>query len=204
MRYLRFSIVLSLSLLAGCAGTECRAPAVNPSVTPTLVSATGAHVGDLAQWGGTLVEVRHLKDTTELEVVAHPLESCGRPGVESGQIGRFIIVYPGFLESTDYRSGRQVSATGRITAIRDGRLGDADYSFPLLESYKVHLWPDRRASNPYSRPWVNIGIGGGSGSVLRGCRSDILNAGHEIQADSRPTSGSQGAAPADRRRRYRA
>lgn len=168
MRHFGFPIVFTALLLTGCASSSCRAPIGDASMTPAAVSASGRHVGAPAQWGGTLVDTHHLKDSTELKVVAYPLDGCGRPRTGSGQTGRFIIVYPGFLETTDYQAGRRVSATGRITGIREGRLGDADYSFPLLESHKVHLWPDRRDDAGYSRPWVNIGIGGGSGSVYGG------------------------------------
>lgn len=169
MRHFVFSIALAFLLPAGCASNSCRIPVSgDPSVTPSVVSATGAHVGEPAQWGGTLVEARHLKDSTELEVVAYPLDSCGRPRTGSGRTGRFIIVYPGFLETIDYSIGGRVGATGRIMGIREGRLGDADYSFPLLESYKVRQWPDRQAGGLYSYPWLNIGIGGGSGGVYGG------------------------------------
>ena len=168
MRRPGIPILLLISALAGCAGSECRTPVGNPSVTPSVVSATGTHIGDLVEWGGTLVETRHLENRTELELVAYPLGSCGLPNIESGQIGRFIIVFPDFLETADYKAGRQVSAAGRIEGIREGRLGDANYSFPVLESHQVHLWPQRHILDPYSRPWVNIGIGGGSGGVYGG------------------------------------
>lgn len=168
MRHFGFPILFAFLLLAGCANSSCRTPVGNPAITPSVVSAGGDRVGELTQWGGALVEARHRKDSTELEVVAYPLDDCGRPQTGFGPTGRFIVVHPGFLETTDYQVGRRVSATGRIVGIRQGRLGDVDYSFPLLESYKVRLWPDRQVDSYYSRPWVNIGIGGGSGNVFGG------------------------------------
>ncbi|WP_133513102.1 Slp family lipoprotein [Candidatus Thiosymbion oneisti] len=168
MRHTSFSIVCSLLLLASCASNLCLPPVGTPSITPSVVSATGDHVGKPIQWGGILIETRHFKEHTELELIAYPLDSCGRPRTGAEQTGRFIIIHPGFLDTTDYQIGRTVSATGRITGIRTGRLGNADYGFPLLESYKVHLWPDQQTRSNYSRPWINIGIGGGDGDVFGG------------------------------------
>jgi outer membrane lipoprotein len=163
----RLAIIPCL-LLAGCAGTECRAPAGVSSLSPSSVSAVSTHEDELVRWGGVLIEARNLKTSTELEVVGYPLDECGRPRTDSAQVGRFIIVRPGFLEIADYRTGSQVSATGRIAGIRDGRVGAAEYSYPLLETHKVQLWPDERAGGGFTRPWITIGIGGGSGGVYRG------------------------------------
>jgi outer membrane lipoprotein len=168
MGYLASFCILTLSLLAGCAGSGCYATAGNPSITPATVSTAGNHIGDLVQWGGTLLEVRHLRDSTELEVAAHPLDGCGRPRQGSGRIGHFIIEYPGFLETVDYQTGRGVSAIGRIAGIRTAHLQGVDSGLPILESYEIHLWSDQQLMGLYSRPWVNIGIGGGSGSVYGG------------------------------------
>lgn len=169
MRHLGLLIPCLLLLLTGCAGDLCLT-SVGTSLTPAAVSTAGDPVGASAQWGGTLIETRHRKDNTEFEVIAYPLDDCGRPRAGSEQTGRFIILYPGFLETTDYRIGQAVSATGRIVGIRRGRLGDAAYGFPLLESYKIHPWPDQQQKphGPASRPWVNIGIGGRSGGVFGG------------------------------------
>lgn len=143
-------------------------PAGVSTLSPSSVSAVSTHEGELVRWGGILIEARNLKTSTELEVIGYPLDQCGRPRTDSAQVGRFIIVRPSFLEIADYRTGSQVSATGRIAGIRDGRIGAAEYSYPLLESYKVRLWADERVDGGYTRPRITIGVGGGSGGVYRG------------------------------------
>jgi len=142
MQHPRFSIVCSLLLLAllflaSCASNVCLPPVGTPSLTPSVVSTTGDHVGKSIQWGGILIEIRHLKAHTEARADRLPI---GRPRTGAEQTGHSIIIHPGFLDTTDYQIGRTVSATGRITGIRKERLGKADYGFPLLESYKVHPW----------------------------------------------------------------
>ncbi len=156
--------------LSGCAttGSDCTPQVGSPDLTPARVSATGAHTGRLQRWGGTLVATRNLPDSTELEIIAYPLNRCGKPRVGEEPTGRFLARSSGFLEPMDYQPGRQVTATGMVADIREGQVGDAPYRFPVLEGAKVRLWPNAREtasgySFPYPRPWVNIGIGGGSG-----------------------------------------
>jgi outer membrane lipoprotein len=161
-------LALSVSALTGCATTDCVGPVGNPGLTPARVAATQGHTGELQRWGGTLVETRNLRDSTELEVIGYPLDRCGVPRLGDGPVGRFIIVSPGYLETADYRPGRQVTATGLVTGTREGQVGSAPYRYPLLSSKTVRLWPDPRediGGYGYGRPWVTIGIGGGSGGV---------------------------------------
>jgi len=72
---------------------------------------------------------------------------------------------PGYHRLSDRSPGQRHRPHHRDP---EGRLGNADYGFPLMESYKVHLWPDQQTRGNYSRPWINIGVGGRSGDVFGG------------------------------------
>lgn len=162
------TLLASLAALGGCAstGSDCTPSVGKPDLTPARVSATGAHGGGLQRWGGTLVSTRNLPDSTELEVIGYPLDRCGRPRLGAEPTGRFLVRNRGFLEPMDYQPGRQVTATGLLGAVQDGRVGGAPYRFPVLEDGKVRLWPKAQESDrdfAYPRPWVSIGIGGGRG-----------------------------------------
>ncbi|MFY9975263.1 MAG: Slp family lipoprotein [Chromatiaceae bacterium] len=163
----RFAIAATLStlLLAGCATTGCEPPPGNPDLTPDQVAATGGHTGERQRWGGTLASVRHLADRTELEVVGYPLDRCGEPRTGARPIGRFILVKPGYLETADRPTGSRLSTTGLITGTRDGQVGGAPYRFPLLQAGELRWWADGAPAGTDRRPWVTIGIGGGSGGV---------------------------------------
>ncbi|MEA3274406.1 MAG: Slp family lipoprotein [Pseudomonadota bacterium] len=165
MRRSAILIPVAVLLVGGCAGSACRPPLGDASITPAVAAASEQYSGRQARWGGVLVATRNLKDRTELEVVGYPLDSCGRPLLDSAPVGRFVVVRPGYLETADFDAGRRITATGRIVGVREGSIGDAPYGFPLLESYNPHLWPADRYSGEVRRPWVNIGIGGGSGGV---------------------------------------
>jgi outer membrane lipoprotein len=157
--------------LTGCASTDCVGPVGNPKLTPAQIAVSQGHTGERQRWGGTLVQARNLRDSTEFEVMSYPLDRCGVPRLDQAPSGRFIAVAPGYLETADYRPERLVTATGMITGTRAGEVGAATYQFPVLSDTKVRLWPEA-AQAGYGRggvrPWVTIGVGGGSGGWYGG------------------------------------
>lgn len=162
---------LALLTLAGCATRqECVTLVGQTGLTPANVSALGQGDGTVVTWGGIIAATRNLADETEVEAVGYRLDRCGRPLTGGEPIGRFIARRPGFLEPSDYRAGRRVTATGRIASVREGRVDQAPYAFPVLDGAVLRLWPDneadtRRGRAPYRAPWISIGIGSGGRGV---------------------------------------
>lgn len=153
-------------LVSGCASSPsaCRKPVGDRLVTPAVAAASDAFIGQPMTWGGTLISSRNLADSTDLEVLAYPLDACGRPRTGDEPLGRFIVRSPGYRETADLRAGREITASGRIIATSEGRIGDADYRFPVLEDANPMLWPNRGAdAAARTRPWISIGVGAGSG-----------------------------------------
>jgi outer membrane lipoprotein len=113
-------------------------------------------------WGGVIVEVRNLEDSTWIEVVSYPLR---RQQPLSGGItdGRFLLRAPGFLDPVDHRVGRRLTARGRISGFEDGRIGEVLYRFPVLEVDELHLWPDGPDVERGGWGGVRFGIGIGIG-----------------------------------------
>jgi len=161
-----------LAILAGCAGPRCTPPTGLSPTTPAAVIATGGRIGERVRWGGALARVQHLRDSTEIEVVAYPLDGCGQPRLDAAPIGRFILIRSGFVETAGRPVGTLLSATGVIVGLRDGHLGEAPYAFPLLQGHSLSWWGHssgaRQATQGWPRPRVSIGIGGGSGGYYGG------------------------------------
>ena len=165
---------MSLGVLTGCASQKtCVAPVGPSGLTPETAASLRQGEGSVVTWGGTIASTRNQPDTTEIETIGYRLDRCGKPMTSGQPIGRFIAIQRGFLEPSDYREGRQITATGRIGPVREGHVGEANYSFAVLHDVVIRLWPEEQASaqsgwTPRPRPWISIGVGSGGYSGVGG------------------------------------
>ena len=153
-----FTILFISLLLSACAGTPDYAKYGASAVTPQRVSmqpqlATGKPV----LWGGVIMKTVNLKDRTQLEVLAYPLDGNERPQIDQAPLGRFIAEQPGYLEPASFASQRQVTVVGVVTGTLPGRVGDSDYNYPVVTVRRHTLWPRLRHRG-------NIWFGGGVGT----------------------------------------
>jgi outer membrane lipoprotein len=108
-------------------------------------------------WGGRIVAVENRAETTEVEVVAYPLDRDQQPMPDAPSEGRFMLVLPGFVEPFDYPAGRHLTVYGVLSGAQIGRVQEHPYVYPLLRAGKVHVWPWGFIFD--KRPRVTIGIG---------------------------------------------
>ena len=99
-------------------------------------------------------------DTTEVEIVAYPLDGAQRPDQNAPTLGRFIVALPGYVEPLDFPAGRFVTLRGHVAGSRSARIDEHDLVFPLVGDATVHLWP---VNFPYDEPRVNFSLGVGVG-----------------------------------------
>ena len=147
-------------LTGGCTTTPVfKTSGVDPTLTPQQVLAEPASsLGKTVLWGGTILDTRNLKDATRIEILAYPLDSSHWPAQEDQPLGRFIIEHPGYLEPTSYAQGRVLTVLGRVGNSQSGKVGESEYTYPLIIAEQLHLWPrDSRQSN--TRFHLGIGIG---------------------------------------------
>ncbi|WP_457672985.1 Slp family lipoprotein [Thiolapillus sp.] len=155
-----FCLLVS-ALLAGCnsmGGTRI------PEVTPGSLSDTADQSvkGRDFTWGGSVLSLKNLPDHTLVEVMAYPLDSQGQPDAGATPLGRFLADYPGFLEPVEFPSGQLVTVTGPLLGYRDGKVGEADYRYPVLQADQVKRWHED-SRQLQTRPNVHFGFGFGSG-----------------------------------------
>lgn len=161
-RPLILSSLLAPLLLAACAsqpplntvGVD-RALQVRDAV-PRLPAAMGRRV----LWGGTIVRSENLPQYTELEVLGYPLDDDQEPRLSAGAEARFIIQHPGYLETADYAPGRLVTVVGTLQGVRQGKVDQYDYRFPIVQAGQLKLWS---AEKERGIPGFNIGLGVGFG-----------------------------------------
>lgn len=143
MRKTYLLIVLFLTLtLPSCAvhvmsGNYLRE--VNSSVD--LIAVTQdieAHKGVTVFWGGIILEVKNLEDGSYVEVFETRL---GRDGVPMGRDskGRFYIYSVGLLDENLFEKGKKISVIGKVKELKEGKIGDMDYSYPVLDPIETKL-----------------------------------------------------------------
>lgn len=160
---LRLLAPLSLVLLAACA------PAPIYKTASGAVTAAPAEVAHAPEqygngtviWGGSIVGVHNFPDHTEMEVLAYPLDSSQRPKPNGQGLGRFIAIFPGYLEAFSYPNGALVTLTGQLSGSRAGTVDQAAYTYPMVSVAQSHRWtPDElRQGHPNISFGVGVGVG---------------------------------------------
>jgi len=150
--------MLMLGLVACASGPRYDLRQVDTALTATRTAAAPAeHAGARVIWGGVIIATRNQSGYTEMEILSYPLDSAQRPDTRSSEQGRFIARYPGYLEGVDYAPGRQITINGKVEKVLEGKVGDAPYTFPVIQTDNVYLWPlDNRTQ---SSPQFHFGVG---------------------------------------------
>ncbi len=159
MAFRVLSIILAGALLAGCAtGPGFAVDGVDTHLTPSAASRLDADTRDSrVLWGGRILQVEPGAGHTTLEVVSFPLRNNQRPDANRGSEGRFLVHFPGYLEPEDYQAERLITVVGTIVEIRTGKVGEADYRYPVVRVDDLHLWPEQR--DRLAEPQVRFGVG---------------------------------------------
>jgi outer membrane lipoprotein len=137
-----FILVMVLGLLSGCAHVISRGALkqVDAKITfAALLKDPNAYAGKVVLLGGVIVETVNKQEGTLLEVYETALDQEGKPVNTDVSEGRFLALYPGFLDSVIYRSGRRVTLTGIVVGARAQQLGEIQYRYPYLLVKELHL-----------------------------------------------------------------
>jgi outer membrane lipoprotein len=158
---LLMSLWIAGTLLAGGCATPYDIGNADPRVTPSEAAKdVRGMLNHTVAWGGLIAAAKNLKDKSELEVVAYPLDSEHRPDPDAKPTGRFLVVQSGYLETTDYAPGRLVTVVGTVNETRTGAVGEASYVYPVVVASQMRLWPKQPAGYR-NEPSIHFGIGVG-------------------------------------------
>lgn len=154
-----YSILTVAVLLLGTACAQVPKAVQNDElITATVADIQQSPAKTLEQsirWGGTIVNVSNHENFTDIVVVSRPLDRIARPMPDQLSEGRFIARLQGFGEPEDYANGREVTVTGILTSIEVGEVGQAAYSFPVVEVSGIYLWHKRTAYDNNRYPHYN-------------------------------------------------
>ena len=137
-----FILVMVLGLLSSCTHVISRAALkqVDAKITfADLLRDPNAYAGKVVLLGGIIVDTVNKQEGTLLEVYDTALDRQGRPVHTDVSEGRFLALYPGFLDGVIYRKGRRVTLTGTVVGARAQQLGEIQYSYPYLLVKEIHI-----------------------------------------------------------------
>ena len=108
------------------------------------------------RWGGEIITIENKAQETWVELLAHPLDSEGRPLIYGASEGRFLGRIAGFLDPAVYTAERELTVTGWVEGQVIRKVGEYPYTYPLVNVRVHYLWPQRRPiRHPRYDPWYD-------------------------------------------------
>ncbi len=138
-------ILVSLLVLSGCAVVpeKLQLDGNEPLVNFANVRAEpNANTGLSARWGGVIAKVEVKKTRTMVEVVNFKLNSRAKPIPATETQGRFRFYYQGLLDPVIFKVGKKITVVGTIANSEQGKIGEQEYLYPVLNAQKYYLWKE--------------------------------------------------------------
>jgi outer membrane lipoprotein len=164
------SLLLVAGLLGGCATSELPATVLENTekvAFSQLAQNPSAYEGQRIILGGEVIHAKLLPDRTEIEVLELPLDSTDEPTRNrAASQGRFLAYQTkDFLDPAILPPGTRVTIVGKGKAALRKQMDEAEYTYPVIESDYLKIWPVRMFDRsypygygpyyywPYGDPW---------------------------------------------------
>ena len=106
--------------------------------------------------GGVIVKTNNFPGRTEIELVEKELDYLGYPNRGDNSLGRFTFVRSEFLDPQIYAKGRYVVGAGKVESVRDGKIDQKPYRYPVVFAEEFHLFQNYSSPpnyGPYYGPF---------------------------------------------------
>jgi outer membrane lipoprotein len=110
--------------------------------------------GKIIILGGIIDQTEGTSQGTLLEIIEKPLDYWGKPKRTDRSGGRFLVLHPGALDPLVFAPGQEITVAAEIAGARSKSLEEREYSYPVVISRELKLWPRERQS--WERPqWID-------------------------------------------------
>lgn len=157
------ALVAAAALVLGaCAPAPIyKTDAATVAATPQQVATSPQNFhGAPVVWAGTVVHVSNFPDHSEIEILGYPMDRSQRPRLKQPANGRFIAWVSGYVEPLDYPTGAPITVVGTVQGTRQGSVGEAAYTFPVLRSTGSHRWTADEMRQGHPNISIGVGVGG--------------------------------------------
>jgi len=141
------SITLCAIFLGACSSHIPLPIRQNLPEAPDLQSTqqqTEAYKAHKVRWGGMITRIENRQSHSQLEIIALPLDSEGRPQQSDQSPGRFIALVDQFLEPEVYSPERMLTIVGTLQTTETRKIGEFPYVYPVIQVEHYYLWPIRQ------------------------------------------------------------
>jgi outer membrane lipoprotein len=145
-------VAYCLFSIAGCApaiSKQLREQVVRELTLSVVFKDPEAYKGKNVLWSGVIISSVNLKEGTMIEILQKPADTRGKPKDVDESEGRFLALYPGYLDVAIYNGGRKVTVAGEVQGKKIQRLGEIDYTYPFISAKEIHLWPVEKEERVY-------------------------------------------------------
>jgi outer membrane lipoprotein len=117
--------------------------------------------------GGEILHTYNLPEGTRVEILQRPLSDSEMPKWTDSTGGRFMAFCKEYLDPAVYAPQRRITIAGQVMGSYVGKVGEVDYTYPLISCEEAHLLPmvstelNRYATYPwwyggpyFYSPWV--------------------------------------------------
>ena len=153
------SLALLLLVLLGCASGSLPADVLRDTEQPPFFSLqqdAGPYEGRRIVLGGEVLQAKRKADRTEIEVLQLPLNARDEPIAKRvASQGRFLAYQKDFLDPATIPAGSRITVVGEGRGSVREKLDEMDYSYPVIESEYIKVWPNRPlgGDRPYPYPY---------------------------------------------------
>jgi len=165
MKTKQWLAIIAIFSLIGCTSviSENTLKSVDKTVSYENVMANpDGHRDKVLLFGGTVLETIPMGEKTVIMILQHPLTSNDKPDIAAPSKGRCLVEVDGFIDPAVYGPGRQVTLVGVVIGKETRKLGQINYTYPVIKGTELYLWPLQEVSN---EPRFNIGVG--VGTIIR-------------------------------------